>query len=528
MQTITTKADTYLCISNNGIAPVEALTMLGVTSTRYQSDDLFIGQFGSGAKHAIALLLRMGIGPTIYCGKTKLTFTTEPAVIGNREYIRPVCTVSGFNSKNGGSVTKTEKLGFVLEFGSLEWTNIYMAMREFISNALDASLSTSQDTKSLPHSDVQVKEVEHRQVRAEANKTKVFIPMISNDIKTFIAKLPQYFIHFSKPVMYKPNDSSKEMLMCVSKVHTCKSFEEYKEEIMKRVLPNDYNTKPKIYRKGVFVGEAQTDLQSIFHYNFQDDLAIDESRNIRDYEAKECAAKTVAQYTESQMRKVFNHAIRNEKKWEHTFSEYNVCNGTAQLAYDKEKQIEFEKKVKGALASVFVANDLPADTVICSDPFTENKLRERGINCHTLTVGVSMISHLLGKAGINTGYSYLSEMDKMNYTVTDATAAVLETCDDILRIFNDCAVFSNNKEKPRIKCFSTPTVYGSKTYGLCDMVTNTIFIDTTIAGSKSEKLFSVCLEEMIHAYTKTKDFTRDFQEATFSLLYSVLQGKGKV
>ena len=51
----------FLCVQNPGVAPVEGFTLLGVSTTRDCGVDGAIGQFGSGNKHAINVLLRAGL-----------------------------------------------------------------------------------------------------------------------------------------------------------------------------------------------------------------------------------------------------------------------------------------------------------------------------------------------------------------------------------------------------------------------------------------------------------------------------------
>ena len=50
----------YLVIQNPGVAPIEGFTLLGVSTTRDCGVEGTIGQFGSGNKHAINVLLRAG------------------------------------------------------------------------------------------------------------------------------------------------------------------------------------------------------------------------------------------------------------------------------------------------------------------------------------------------------------------------------------------------------------------------------------------------------------------------------------
>ena len=51
----------FLLVQNPGVAPVEGFTLLGVSTTRDCGVEGAIGQFGSGNKHAINVLLRAGL-----------------------------------------------------------------------------------------------------------------------------------------------------------------------------------------------------------------------------------------------------------------------------------------------------------------------------------------------------------------------------------------------------------------------------------------------------------------------------------
>ena len=101
----------YLVIQNPGVAPIEGFTLLGVSTTRDCGVEGTIGQFGSGNKHAINVLLRAGLKVFVYCGKTRLDFQTRDEEIDDgltRKAIkRVVCKLSGTS-------TRTIDLGWVL------------------------------------------------------------------------------------------------------------------------------------------------------------------------------------------------------------------------------------------------------------------------------------------------------------------------------------------------------------------------------------------------------------------------------
>ena len=62
----------YLMIENRGTVGTKLLTVVGASTARGKPD--MIGQFGSGFKNSIALLLRNGIRLVVYIGKQGYEF----------------------------------------------------------------------------------------------------------------------------------------------------------------------------------------------------------------------------------------------------------------------------------------------------------------------------------------------------------------------------------------------------------------------------------------------------------------------
>ena len=165
----------YLRIENIGVAPADAFTVLGVSMADQSSNAGMIGQFGSGSKHSIALLLRNELQPIVFAGNLKLEFSTRPQVVSDsqatKRFERVVVKFGGTDA-NGVSRSATEDLGFVLDFGRLDWDEVAMGLREFVSNAIDRSIREKGDW-----SGVAVDVVSESQVRAKAGHTRVFIPL---------------------------------------------------------------------------------------------------------------------------------------------------------------------------------------------------------------------------------------------------------------------------------------------------------------------------------------------------------------
>ena len=92
---------TYLKIENPGVCPTEGFILLGATSKRLADNDspFTIGQFGSGNKHAVNVLLRAKLYPVIFCGNHRLEYGTKPgkmkALEGEAAYNRVIVKHGG-------------------------------------------------------------------------------------------------------------------------------------------------------------------------------------------------------------------------------------------------------------------------------------------------------------------------------------------------------------------------------------------------------------------------------------------------
>ncbi len=67
----------YLMIRNPGVADHRSFTLIGASGTRFSNRPGTIGQFGSGSKLSIALLLRMGIRPVVCASNLKMEFFSK-------------------------------------------------------------------------------------------------------------------------------------------------------------------------------------------------------------------------------------------------------------------------------------------------------------------------------------------------------------------------------------------------------------------------------------------------------------------
>ena len=279
----------FLLVQNPGVAPVEGFTLLGVSTTRDCGVEGAIGQFGSGNKHAINVLLRAGLKVIVYCGKTRLDFQTRDDEIDDGLIRKPVKRVM---CKLGGTSTRTIDLGWVLDFGAIDWTELGMALREFVSNAIDRTLrqENGEFIPAMLDGRLAVVPVCDEKVKAKDGYTRVYVELNAG-VQRYVDDLPKRFLHFSA-------DPS---------------------QVKKSFLPKgDRNLNGKktavIYRAGVFVREIEENSdESVYDYNFkQDELQIDECRNASDYTVKAAIAKLYRRATAPELTPVFRALVDAE------------------------------------------------------------------------------------------------------------------------------------------------------------------------------------------------------------------------
>jgi hypothetical protein len=73
-----------------------------------------------------------------------------------------VVKYGGTDPSTGSSKSSTEDLGFVLDYGKQDWQEVALALREFVSNAIDRSIRGKSDW-----SGVKIEIVDEGQVRAK-------------------------------------------------------------------------------------------------------------------------------------------------------------------------------------------------------------------------------------------------------------------------------------------------------------------------------------------------------------------------
>lgn len=193
---------------------------LGVSTARGTDK---IGQFGSGSLMGVLLWLRaFGESPVFMLNGSKVSFYARPERMSDGKAFSRVYMV-----ENG----VTTPLSVSLDYGIKDWTDPIMALREWISNAIDQGADL---TKSIDVVDA---------IDATESEVCVFVPF-NGTCQKYWQDIHKYFLHFTG-----------------------------KEKVV--VIEKDAISKCAVYRRGVLIREL--DEQSIFDYNL--DFDISESRN---------------------------------------------------------------------------------------------------------------------------------------------------------------------------------------------------------------------------------------------------------
>lgn len=481
-----------LMIENVGVAPAESFTMFGLTSKRDTSNPLTIGMFGSGNKHAICVLLRMGIDPIIYCGNLRMEFFTKGIDFKGREANQVCVKLSGKNEQ-GKQVNRVEELSVVIDYGALDWGNVNMALREFVSNALDAQFENQNFDENTPRSELvkgirqaidttNVVLVDENDMRAKAGTTRVYIPLDNAGIiETFHKNLGRWFLHFSEPAS-----------VC--------------DKILKknnRQFTPDNNS-ACLYRRGVFVRQYSQHGQqgnSLFDYNFGSELKIDESRNCNDYDVRAAASKNVkyaekivlSQYLKGMMGAT-EKTFENQLTWELSAGWNDDETATTKI---RETWGEAFRLAYGDNAVVVQRGSVA--TIIAE------RIKNKGLN--PIILPEIWWKAIRDNGGVTDEQALTNdEREGITYLpATDKVKACLEKYYNLSVLFN----LNCNKSIPKIGCFQKVMDAGSQNLGFWKRGSEEIYIHTDCADSLLEK---VILEEICHYFTEASDMSRDFQD----------------
>ena len=421
----------FLMIENHGVAPVQSFTVMGLSTARGKAEK--IGQFGSGSKHGILTCMRQNIVPTIYLGENELKFATTTDKMGEKEYQHLIYEFRG----------EIKELPIALEFGALDWDGLDMGLREFVSNAIDAG-----DYKV----EVVAKPETHK------DKTRIFLPF-RPEVAKFFAALPEKFLHFAQGI------NTEQVVMLKEKISPA-----------------------KFYRKGVYVRESKA--ISLFNYNFDDKVKIDECRNMEEYAVREHSANIWQNADKETVKLLFNRLDDiNEKVFEGNFY---FCS----WRWDAKGIANWKAAWKELFGDAYCGNVTTQAPLIA-------KAQKQGHN--VINVPTNLLDALV-HCGIPMVVDCLQGVDKAGREIQPAT---IKLTSKVRKIWDKLVEkgMVNGKEFPKVNTFTCLMNGESQLKGFYNPA------DLSINLEVHNGLDSMTIvEELGHYITGATDNSRDFQD----------------
>ncbi|CAN5536398.1 hypothetical protein BH11PLA2_BH11PLA2_16270 [soil metagenome] len=486
----------FLKIENIGVCPPEGFTVLGVSLADTSSNEGVIGQFGSGNKHGVAVCLRAGLAPIVFAGTLKMEFSTKSQTVSDglasKDFGLVVVKYGGIDPITGASRSSTEDLGFVLDYGKQDWQEVALALREFVSNAIDRSIRERGDW-----SGVKIEIVDESQVRAKRDHTRVFVPMDSAVLE-FFNSLGKWFLHFSEP-----------------------------DSLNKAILPKKNRNlgdrkAAVIYRRGVRVREFESsDTESLFDYNLND-LTIDEARKASDWDVKHHCGKALAGADRDILASLFDRLVNSDRGvWEFGFDTYSLQPAC-------RDSIEEESRKQRAWQEAF--SMIAGDDAVLTGEASVDQLGRKGYKA------IKAPDNLVRAAeqyGVQTPGRVLSADELSGREISDATPDAQAAVDYLWELLEELGL-TNGKEKPPVRCFTSILDGGVMLNGYYR--NGTVYIHEDLGGTASivvgrdgltDRLLKVALEELSHFVTQATDNSRDFQNYLLDVAVKLAAVQGR-
>jgi len=477
------------------IPDIEILSTLGTSTSR--GFDNLIGLFGSGAINSIALFsrIKMSYRLTEHTPSNKNVTKNQYGDIDPRllDYVK-ICLgkdvytfeIKGKYIKDGSGYDYwqekiymkkqngcTYDLNIDSKFGELDWDNVCMGVREFISNACDGSQMYNGTYNNVK---IETVPTQGRMARAKDGFIRVYIPLISD--------IEEYAIN----ELYK---NFRCLLSTFNKNDT--------------LILNRNDKKTYIYRKGVKVGEFSK--PSLFHYNIND-IKVNESRTIDSYTANDNAAEALRASSIENISMFIREVVinKNEDLFESNFSSYNI---NPRNSYDEN----IKNNWKNACENVF------GDAVVTSSVLLAEMCKDRG---HNVILIDDNFENVFTDNYVKTPTSVLNVDEIEGKQISPCNDNVKCTIDKICNVIesND---MDNNKGRPNIKLYRQVTDEKGATLGYYR--DNTVYIREDISNDLGDMLTQTCIEELSHHYSGATDISRDLQTYAFRLISKLIRTK---
>ncbi len=490
----------YLLIENKGEAPETAFTVLGASGKANLNIPGIIGRFGSGAPLGTCTLVRQGIMPTVFLGRTRMDFFTERLEV--TDVRQETTTFRQIGVQYGGTSKRKELLGFTTQYGAYDWNQIPFAMREYVSNSIDAMLMQGVKVQDVWQS-IRVEVVGEDEFRAKSGYTRVYVPLFGHGhkatVQKFFDQIHCWFLHAEEPHMLSPNTDTVIM----------PKF----GRSMKRNDDGTPTNRAIIYRRGVFVREfSQAATASLYDYNFYD-LPLNESRTVNDWDILKAAGDAIRVAKPEIIATVLKSVSEGKEVWESKVPDYSL-----QIQEGDNR----EEVVKNWKAAAKIIGGDNAVVVNRSADKTAEQVRRKGFNPILMSDTFDAAMRLMG---LKSDVEVLTEDDRRERKFFPPNEALTNTLDRVWAVVVDNEM-ANGREKPDAQLFWEQMEAECEKFGYCDFKKG-IFVHTDYATEENDALDLTVLEEVGHWCSGATDCSRDFQQWWMRLVHAMMKRKKK-
>lgn len=481
----------YLMIQNKYEAPTESFIVLGASSRR-ATKGLAIGQFGTGAKHAVNIAMREGLTTRVYCGRKRIDFGAKRTSFRGNEQFRVAVRM---NNRGEWKI-----LDRVIDFGAIDWKDIGMGLREYVSNAIDETLARVDEPengslrkaqldeikRAIEAGELCVKIVDEKDVRAKSGFTRVFVE-VNDDVRQWYAELPRRFLHFSN----NPEDLLETLLP-------------------KRGRELTDSKAPMIYRQGVLVLQLrESNTESIYDYNFdQTQMRIDDSRNSNEYLVRVACGRALKRGTTEGLVPVITAAIKGQDRFETKNIDPDYL-GPEWNDNTEQMEARFQEAWEAAAGADTIACE-PAEPVV---GYVKRKGRE------PVTVKSERVLTALKAARVPSAADMIkAEGDKAGREPVEVTGAAIAVTQKVWAWFQ-VAGMTNGKDQPDVRCYKDLMNAESDTVGYADE--EAVYYRDDIASGSNDLLTKTAVEEVTHYITGSGDSSRDIQQFLIDMIVGV-------
>lgn len=462
----------HVMVQNKGELPIWGMRLLGLSN----KDEGQIGQFGTGLKESIALLARLDKLPVIFSGLLRIDFSVE-TVDGQAE----ICFRLSEN-RDRWRANEWHGMGIHPNFGHKDWTDPWMAFREIICNALDAS-----GTEDLHHDVCSV------EPKGRAGATRVYIPTSQKILEAYSR------VH--------------ERLLPLSERTTALATPYGRVLAKRNGLPG-----LQVFSKGVWIQASPQ--RSLYDYEIPD-LKLNESRSADWYNVQSKMAAILASYTVPQAVVLIEAVIRGELDLPEMSCEPEETPNKPLpmehrvVCYEQKalQQAAYYMSVDNGASWCQAWEHLFGDNAVMTfnDRHLYDKLTRLGRR--PIVVEDDGLRNLLKAAGVPIVTQVLSETDQTFSLLRDPVSGEAKVFWEVWDLLKSLGVTSDMKA-PEIKivryaAVKTELTFGEYRHGVC-------YVNEDCLGSRHERM--ACLEEQAHHISGQKDGSREFQN--FLLLIS--------